>query len=135
VAKAPWLVVFVLVLGASTRAEPPAFNYVLHCQGCHLADGAGTPGSGIPALAGSVGRFVRVPEGREYLTRVPGVAQSPLDDAALAELLNWVLHHFSAAELPADFVPYTAEEIGRGRRLPLTDVEGVRRRLLETFAK
>ena len=127
-----WLLVVALALPA--RAESPAFNYVLHCQGCHLEDGSGTPGSGIPALAGSVGRFLRVPGGREYLTRVPGVAQASLDDAALAELLNWLVRHFSAAELPRDFAPYTAEELARGRRLPLTDVEGTRRRLLKEIA-
>jgi len=130
--KRAWLLV--LALAVPARAESPAFNYVLHCQGCHLEDGSGTPGSGIPALAGSVGRFLRVPGGREYVTRVPGVAQASLDDAALAELLNWLVRHFSAAELPRDFAPYTAEELARGRRLPLTDVEGTRRRLLKEIA-
>ncbi len=134
-AKTLWLAALLLAVSAAARAESPAFNYVLHCQGCHLEDGAGTPGSGIPALAGSVGRFARVPEGRAYLTRVPGVTAAPLDDATLAELLNWVLHHFSAAELPSDFAAYTADEIARGRRLPLTDVEGTRRRLLDTISK
>ena len=127
-----WLLVLALALPA--RAESPAFNYVLHCQGCHLEDGSGTPGSGIPALAGSVGRFLRVPAGREYLTRVPGVAQASLDDAALAELLNWLVRHFSADQLPRDFVPYTAEEMARGRRLPLTDVESTRRKLMKEIA-
>jgi len=124
----------VLALALPAHAESPAFNYVLHCQGCHLEDGAGTPGSGIPALRGSVGRFLRVPAGREYLTRVPGVAQAALDDAALAELLTWVVRHFSAAELPRDFVPFTADEMARGRRLPLTDVEGTRRKLMKEIA-
>jgi len=122
---------FAAVPGGALAASP-AFDYALHCRGCHLEDGSGTPGS-VPALAGSVGRFVRVPGGREYLLRVPGVAQSALDDAALAALLNWMLHRFSAAELPPDFVPYTAEEVGRGRRNPLTDVEGARRTLVETI--
>ena len=130
--KRAWLLVLALALPA--RAESPAFNYVLHCQGCHLEDGSATSGSGIPALAGSVGRFLRVPEGREYLTRVPGVAQSSLDDAALAELLTWLVRHFSAAELPPNFVPYTAEEMARGRRMPLTDVEGTRRKLMKEIA-
>ena len=38
----------------SARAEPhpPAqVNYMLHCQGCHLADGAGMEGK-VPALRG-----------------------------------------------------------------------------------
>jgi len=61
------------------RHERPALDYAVTCQGCHRADGAGTPGT-VPALAGSVGKFLRVPGGREFLVRVPGVAQAPLDD-------------------------------------------------------
>jgi mono/diheme cytochrome c family protein len=116
----------------ATAAEVsgPALDYALNCQGCHRADGAGTPG-GVPALAGSVGRFLRRPGGREYLVQVPGVAQAPLDDAALAGVLNWILTRFDPEEVPADFVPYAAEEVGRLRRTPLTNVERVRRALLK----
>ena len=67
------------------RAASPAIDYTVHCQGGHLRDGSATPGR-VPALAGSLGRFTRIPAGRAYLVRVPGVAQSPLDDAALAAL-------------------------------------------------
>ena len=121
----------VLGVGTATAGEMSgaALDYALNCQGCHRADGAGTPGS-VPALDGSVGRFLRVPGGREYLARVPGVAQAPLDDAATAAVLNWLLEHFSASDLPRDFAPYTAAEIGRLRREPLTDVDGTRRKLL-----
>ena len=60
-----------------------------------------------------------VPGGREYLGRVPGVATSPLGNADLAELMNWMFWRFDAAHLPADFMPFTAEEIGRLRAHPL----------------
>ena len=112
----------------------PALDYALNCQGCHRADGAATPGS-VPALAGSVGKFLRVPGGREYLARVPGVAQAPLDDAATAAVLNWVLERFDHDDMPADFAPYTAAEVGRLRRSPLTDVERVRRELIEAITR
>jgi len=115
---------------AQVQGASPAVDYAVHCQGCHLDDGRETPGR-VPGLAGSLGRFSRVPGGRAYLIRVPGVAQSPLDDAALAALLNWLLPHFDPGELAPDFPPYTAEEVGRLRRLPLSDVESERRRLLE----
>ena len=111
------------------NAGDPAVDYALNCQGCHRADGAGTPGS-IPPLVGSVARFLAVSGGREYLVQVPGVAQAPLDDAALAAVLNWMLGHFDAAHVPADFTAYAPEEIGRLRTRPLTDVEAVRTRLL-----
>jgi hypothetical protein len=62
--------------------------------------------------------------------QVPGVAQAPLDDAALAGVVNWMLDRFDKTHLPPDFRPYTAEEIGRLRTKPLTDVEGLRKRLV-----
>jgi mono/diheme cytochrome c family protein len=110
-------------------AADPALDYTLNCQGCHRADGVGTPGS-VPALAGSVARFLAVPGGREYLVRVPGASQAGLDDAALAELLNWMVARFDREHLPADFAPYTAAEVGPLRKKPLTDVERVRSDLL-----
>jgi hypothetical protein len=123
-------------LAAATSALParaaqrtPAVDYALHCQGCHLADGSATPGR-VPALAGSLARFTRLPGGRAYLVRVPGVAQAPLDDGALAALLNWMLVRFASGGVAPDFLPYRAEEVGPLRRLPLLDVEGERRRLL-----
>jgi len=102
---------------------------MLQCQGCHLADGSGTPGV-VPPLAGSVGRFLRVPGGREYLVRVPGSSNSQLDDAALAAVLNWILERFAAEEVAGGFRPFTEEEVARVRRPPLTDVNAVRERLL-----
>lgn len=122
-------VVLVLAAASVARAGTPAVDYALECQGCHRADGTGTPGS-VPALAGSVGRFLHVPGGRAFLGRVPGVAQAPLDDAALAAVLNWMLAEFAPGEVPKDFAPYTAEEVGRLRRSPLTNVERVRAELL-----
>jgi hypothetical protein len=113
----------------SARAASPAVDYALNCQGCHLDDGAGTPGS-VPPLAGSVGRFLRAPGGREFLVQVPGVATSALDDAALAAVLNWMLDRFGGPEMPETFRPYTAGEVGALRRRPLVDVEGVRARVL-----
>ncbi|HXZ85471.1 MAG TPA: hypothetical protein VEI82_08275, partial [Myxococcota bacterium] len=79
------------LLAASAPAHAgftPEVDYALHCQGCHLADGRATPGS-VPALMGTVARLARVPGGRDYMARVPGVAQAPLGDAELAALLNW----------------------------------------------
>ncbi len=127
--------VVLLVAGAVAGAPAAEFSgaaldYAINCQGCHHADGSGTPGT-VPPLAGSVGKFTGVPGGREYLIRVPGVSQAPLDDAALARVVNWMLDRFGHDDLPPDFAPYTADEFGRLRRDPLTDVETARRGLLE----
>jgi hypothetical protein len=130
-----WRVAAALFAVVSARANHaagtsgPALDYALNCQGCHRADGAGTPGT-VPALAGSVAKFLKVPGGREYLSRVPGAAQAPLDDAALAAVLNWMLDRFDPADVPADFRPYAADEVGRLRADPLTDVT-TRRALVE----
>jgi mono/diheme cytochrome c family protein len=112
-----------LVAGAAL-AEAPRIDYMLQCQGCHGADGRGAPGT-VPSLEG-VGRFLAAPGGREYLVRVPGSSQSALDDAELAEVLNWMIREFD----PRDFTPYTGEEVSRVRRPPLDDVDAVRRGLL-----
>ena len=124
--------VLLAAAGGTASAYAPNVEYALNCQGCHRADGAGTPGS-VPPLVGSVARFLAAPGGREYLVQVPGVAQAPLDDTTLAAVMNWMLKRFDEAHVPAGFVPYDAAEIGRLRTKPLTDVEGMRRKLLQAI--
>ncbi len=123
-----------LAVAAVAAAYTPDVDYALECQGCHREDGAGTPGT-IPALRDSVARFLGADGGREYLARVPGVAQAPLDDAALAAVMNWMLARFDPAHVPAGFAPYTAAEVGRLRARPLVDVEGVRARLVANVGR
>ena len=89
-------------------------NWTLNCQGCHRPDGTGSAGT-APSLAGTVARFLSVPGGREYLGRVPGVATSPLSNADLSEVMNWMLWRFDQAHLPPDFRPFTAAEVGQLR--------------------
>ena len=86
-----------MALPAQGASEPPDINtqrakmhYMLNCQGCHQADGRGLQGS-VPDMRNFVGKFLDTPGGREFLVQVPGSANSPLSDAALAELLNWIL--------------------------------------------
>jgi mono/diheme cytochrome c family protein len=122
------------IASVAAAASGPALDYTLNCEGCHRADGTGTPGS-VPALRDSVARFLAAPGGREYLARVPGVAQAPLDDAALAAVLNWLLEHFDHAHVPSGFAPYSADEVGQLRKQPLVDVEGTRTRLLGESAR
>lgn len=93
-------------------------DYMLKCQGCHRPDGTGDLTT-TPPLAGEVAGFLAVPEGREFLARVPGVASVDLNDERLAEVLNWTLYRFDSAHLPANFKPYTATEIGALRKAPL----------------
>ena len=111
---------------APGEAPPLAqIHYMLHCQGCHLPDGRGSPGK-VPALRDSIARYLTVAGGREYLVRVPGIAQAPVDDTALAALLNWVVLRFGPASDALAAAPFTAAEVAALRRPPLTDVTTVR---------
>ena len=117
-----------LLIVASPAGADPALDYMLQCQGCHMADGSGSPGS-VPDLRQSLGRLVERPEGRAFLIRVPGSAQSPLSDQKLAEVLTWMVRRFGGAAVSRQFRPFTAQEVSQHRR-PLLDVASARRRLL-----
>ena len=119
---------------ATAAARKARQNYILNCQGCHLPDGSGAEGA-VPRLNGFVGKFLRVPGGREFIVQVPGVAGAPISDAELAAVMNWLLAAFSNAELPPDFRPYTAAEVGDLRRSPLVDVKRARARLVKKMEK
>lgn len=116
---------------ASQDAGSPRLNYMLHCSGCHGADGSGSPQSGVPTMRGSLGHFLKAEGGREFLVQVPGTSQSPLSDRDTAELLNWVLKAFSAAEVPAGTPPYSTAEVAKLRAVHLEDVPAHRAAIVE----
>jgi|SRR5277367_1460420 len=118
----------------AARAYEPRVNFQLQCMGCHLADGSGAEGR-VPSMRQTLVHFSMVPEGREYLLRVPGVAQSPLSDLETATLLNWLARNLSDVPPPANFIDFTAEEVGRFRHQPLAAVRTTRARLLETIGR
>jgi hypothetical protein len=122
-----------LLFSSSIAIADPQFSYRMECQGCHAADGSGTVAS-VPSLKNHVAEFLTVPGGREFLAQVPGAAQAPLDDAALADVLNWILREFGPAEVVSRYPAYDAQEVGRLRRTPLTDVAATRRALEAAMA-
>lgn len=122
-----------LALGAQADDERAHVNYMLHCQGCHLADAMGFEGR-VPRMNGFVGKFLETPEGRAFIIQVPGVATAPLPDNQLTELMNWMLPYFSAEQIPADFSPYTLEEVATLRRNPVADPVGRRAEVLAAIA-
>ena len=99
----------------TAHTSPAELDYLQYCSGCHQSDGSGSAGNRIPKLPGSVGHFTRTRAGRAFLIQVGGVAQSPISDAKVAALLNWMLPAFDRANLPADFVPYSAAEVAIAR--------------------
>jgi mono/diheme cytochrome c family protein len=111
------------------KPERAHSDYILKCQGCHRPDGSGDAVSN-PPLNGMVAKFLSVPGGREFLGRVPGVATVNLSDERLADVLNWTLYKFDRANLPADFKPYSASEIGELREAPLRTERAVLRQSL-----
>ncbi|WP_085314981.1 c-type cytochrome [Derxia lacustris] len=115
---------------AAGRSNSPRINYLLHCAGCHLADGAGRPDRGIPDMRGQIGRYLHTPEGRAYLVQVPGVVNSALSSAEIAAVLGWMLPAFSAAQMPPDAAPYTEAEIARLRASVPADIPATRDRVL-----
>lgn len=104
-------------------------DYALKCKGCHGLWGQGTPGH-VPRLEGFVALFTHLPEGRDYLMRVPGVARSVLDDERLTGVLNWVLATYGREQVAAGFAPFTVEEVAAARRHPLEDRKERRDRML-----
>jgi hypothetical protein len=119
----------VFAAATPTRAESLQNLYTLNCWGCHRANGEGVAGTAPPLT--NAADFLRVPGGREYLIRVPGVSQSMLDDTDTALVMNWILETFSKGRVPAEFQPFTAAEIHHARAEPhLFDVSEIRTRLL-----
>ncbi len=107
---------------ADADADADAWrHYTLACMGCHGPTGARVPGM-IPPLAGALGQFVHTPAGREFIIRVPGAANSSLSDAELALVTNMLVRRFSADTMPADFRPFTADEVAAHRRPAFREV-------------
>jgi hypothetical protein len=130
------LLVAGILTGASTSVAAgydPKINYQLQCMGCHLADGRGVTGR-VPSVRTTLMAFSAVPAGRDFVMRVPGVAQSPLSDAEVAALLNWMVRNLSDLPLPAGFVDYSAAEVTGARHRPLSQVSELRRQLQCTLA-
>lgn len=93
-------------------------NWMLECQGCHKANGIGK-GQEMPNMNGQVSKFLSVSGGKEYLSRVNGVADSPLSSEDLVDLMNWMLMEFDPQHIPSDFSGFKIDEVSRLRRTPL----------------
>jgi hypothetical protein len=125
------------VLSAAANAAwgyQPVVNFQVNCMGCHRADGSGQAGR-VPSIRHSLVLFSATREGRDYIVRVPGVAQSPLSDEDTAALLNWMARNLSDLTLPPDFVDYSEAEVQSLRHHPLAKVSDVRARLMKAAAE
>ena len=120
-------------LTGSAWGYEPVVNYQLHCMGCHLADGSGQPGR-VPSIRRSLVLLSASPQGRDFVVRVPGVAQSPLSNEDTAALLNWMVRTLSDLKVPPGFQDYSASEVQSLRNRPLVRVSALRARLLRAAA-
>ncbi len=131
-----YIIVFILLAASSIASaddERAHFNYMLHCQGCHLPAAEGFAGK-VPVMKDYVGYFLHSQEGRDFLIRVPGVAYSALDDGEIVELMNWLLQTHSADQLPDPYTPFTEMEVSQLRKDPEDDPERTRLRILGQIA-
>ena len=131
------LLAVVVICAISTMAQSVAaeindarakFNYQMLCQGCHTPDGTGA--KDVPKIKNFIGNFLTTPKGREYLVRVPGSANSALNDADLAEVLNWMILNMGGDSVPNNMQHYTAEEVAKLRQRALFEVVEYRQMLV-----
>ncbi|MGH7906203.1 MAG: c-type cytochrome [Candidatus Binataceae bacterium] len=117
-----------LVCMAPALAASGSSVFIAQCAVCHQPDAKGVEGI-YPPLAGSIGNYVKLKQGREYVVRVPSFGLtgpikvhgeefsstmpplSQLSDEDIAAALNYVLTHFNQSLLPKDFKPLTADEV------------------------
>lgn len=109
-------------------------NWIMNCRGCHGVHAEGSPG-GAPPMRGVIDGFIRTEQGRAYLGRVPGVANAPLSDDDLSDVLNWMLSTFLCEAPPTDFKYFDASEVGALRRdILITGAASARSALLASTA-
>ncbi len=94
-------------------------------------DGSGHPEQGVPTMRGTLGAFLRLPEGRAFLVQVPGVNNAGLSDEQIATLTNWSLAQFSVNTLPPQWPPYTAAEVTTAKAQRPADVAAARLALVQ----
>lgn len=113
------------------NGQSAQMNYTRYCSGCHGDEGAGRPAKGVPNMRGVLGHFLRVPGGREFIVRVPGVSYTPLADADVAALMNWMLAGMAQPSVPSGTAPYTTEEVAHLRSTRMADIPGTRAALVQ----
>lgn len=122
-----------VIASAGAHAANPAQDYVLNCMGCHGTEAQGVPGK-VPPLANALRRFMRTPEGRNYVLRVPGAANSALSDEQLAAVLNWLAVTYDSSAGSSRLAPFTSNEVATQRHQPLLSVLATRSAVVQNLA-
>ena len=119
------------LVAAENGSRDAKTNFMLQCQGCHRADGAGIVGS-VPDLRTYGRLFLTSGKGRRYYVSVPGSANAPLSNDELADVLNYII---DAIIMPADGsskpIQYFDEsEVGNYRQEKIVNVAQFREDIL-----
>lgn len=113
-------------------------DYVEYCAGCHGIQGSSEPAR-IPRLADRIGYFLCLPDGRDYLIRLPNVAHAAISDPQeLADMMNFIVFGLGRASVPSGAVPYSGAEVARLRAQALktgTPLAAVRADLVERMIR
>jgi mono/diheme cytochrome c family protein len=121
------------LLAVCAHAATPAQDYALNCMGCHGTEAQGIPGK-VPPLANTLSRFMRSPEGRNYVLRVPGAANSALSNEQLAAVLNWRAETYDSSATSSQPAPFTSTEVAAVRHQPLLSVLATRSAVVHNLA-
>lgn len=131
------LLTMALVAGVSAARADGRGIFIANCAVCHQPNGDGVPGV-YPPLAGSVGRYVALKDGRAYLIHVLSNGMGgkiqvgtdafegdmppwpQLNDQQIADVLNYVLTGLNTKLLPKGFKPITAAEVKAERAKQLS---------------
>jgi hypothetical protein len=118
-----------ICVGSVASGHDVETHYRLYCMGCHVFDGSGLEGK-VPSIRGTLVPLARHPEGRRFLVQVPGVAQSPLSNADVAALLNWMMLNIAERPAAQPIAAFTEDEVARYRSKRLVAVRATRERVL-----
>lgn len=102
---------------AMPQATPAQTRYLVGCGGCHGIQGV-SQSRVVPQLRDQVGYFLCTEAGRGYAVRLPNVAFADMNDADLAEMMNFVMFGLGGQSSRGGR-PYTAAEVGQLRKRPL----------------
>jgi hypothetical protein len=116
-----------LLHAETTQLQTARAGYLLSCGGCHGLGGVSNSRL-VPDLKDQVGFFLNLPEGRDYVARLPNVAFSITTDEELTGVLNYVVFSLGGDSVPRGAKPYTVKEVSQLRRNPLTEVSLARMR-------
>lgn len=115
---------------------PAQTKFILRCGGCHGTLGQSPPLS-VPQLRGLAGWFLCTPQARAYVIRLPNVSRAQLNDADLAEVMNFVTFQLGEHSAPSNAIRFTADEVATIRTRPLNalPLNAYRRQIVDGMIK